>query len=421
MKLRSRAAVICIVVIAAAALAVAVTRAEASGKSSSQTNGELAYDPCPLEQPCTPGKVVVANPDGSAKRTLRMPWQSNHPVWSPDGTRLLVTAVRPPHPDRPAIMNADGSGLRLLDPGHPDLNLDCDAWSPDGSRLLCAGMSDQATLNGIYTIRASDGGDLTRLTTSPSGSYDAAPEYSPDGARFAFVRAPGDNGALFVANADGSGVHRITADLSLMAGGYGGLSWSPVLPGYGTEIVFTDAHWSLDTIRPDGTGLHVRFHGQDGCPCFFSPTWSPDGTRIAYALNPNATASDVYTANADGTHRVDITNSGAGEGWPSWGRHPLAPKCTAAERARRARAVSTYKRRMAAARRAYFRTHHGSKARAEFVKAQHAKLRTLEQRAKACVANRSLSAFGQGSPGWNKLDSWMQNGILDRPAYDAAG
>ena len=420
MKPRWNAAVVCIVVIAAAALAAAATHASAAKANASPTNGQLAWDPCPLENPCTRGKVVIANPDGTDRRTLHMPWQSNHPVWSPDGSRLLVTAMRPNLPDRPATMNPDGSGLTVLDPGDPDLNLDCYSWSPDGTRLLCLGIGGpQETLNGIYTIRASDGGDLTRLTTSPSGYYDAAPEYSPDGTRFAFDRTTNsDNGtaALFVENADGTGRHQITGYTIPTAAGYQGLAWSPD----GTQIVFNDAS-SLDTIHPDGTARRALLKGKDGCPCYFSPAWSPDGTRIAYAENPNLTFSNIHTANADGTHRVQITHTFTGEGWPSWGTHPLAPKCTAAVKARRARALATYKRQMVAARRAYFRTHHGSKARAAFVRAQHAKLRTLEQRAKACVANRNLSALGQRSPGWNKLDSWMQNGILDRPAYDAAG
>lgn len=388
MKPRWKAAAVCIIAIAAAALVAAATHASAAKANSSPTNGQLAWDPCPLEDPCTPGKVVIANPDGTAKRTLHMPWQSNHPVWSPDGSRLLVTAVRPNLPDRPATMNPDGSGLTLLDPGHPDLNLDCYSWSPDGTRLLCVGIGAQGA--GIYTIRASDGGDLMRLTTSPSGYYDAAPEYSPDGTRFAFFRTTdGDSGtaALFVENSDGTGLHQITGYTIPTAEGYQGLAWSPD----GTQIIFNDA-WSLDTIHPDGTAQHVLFQGQDGCPCFFSPAWSPDGSQIAYADNVNHTSSDIYTANADGTHRVNITNTpGIGEGWPSWGTHPLAPKCTAAEKAKREKAVATYKRHMAAARRAYFRTHHSSKARAAFVKAQRSKLKALERRVKACADNRSLS------------------------------
>jgi dipeptidyl aminopeptidase/acylaminoacyl peptidase len=294
-------------------------------------------------------------------------------------------------------MNPNGSRLTLLNPGHPALDLGCAVWSPDGTQLLCAGDNPpKETLTGIYTVRSSDGGGLTRLTTSPSGYNDSAPAYSPDGSRFAFVRATnGDNGtgAVFVENVNGTGLHQITAYGIPMTGNYEALAWSPA-----TQILFTSAAWSLDTIHPDGTALHQLIHGKSGCPCAFSPTWSPDGTRIAYAYNPNSTASAIYTANADGTDRVKLTNDN-GAGWPTWGTHPLAPNCTAAEKAARARAVARYKKQLAAARRAYFRTHRGARPRTAFVKAQRAKLKALEGRAAACTDTRSLSAVDPGSVG----------------------
>src|SRR5262249_8778822 len=67
----------------------------------------------------------------------------------------------------------------------------------------------------------------------------------------------------------------------------------------------------------------------------------------------------------------------------SWGTHP-AFGCTAAEKALRIKALAAYKRQMAAARRAYSRTHHSAKAGAEFVKRQRAKLKALQQRVAAC-------------------------------------
>src|SRR5262249_36518801 len=142
------------------------------------------------------GNIVVANPDGSARRVLRLPWppqpwpDARHPVWSPEGSKLLVIARRPNLPPRPAIMNADGSGLTVLDP--PDLpglpspfELGCLSWSPDGTRLLCAAVSDDIA-NGLFTLRASDGSDRTRLTTAPPRYYDGWAKYSPDGTRIAF-------------------------------------------------------------------------------------------------------------------------------------------------------------------------------------------------------------------------------------------
>ena len=372
MKLRTKAAICSALVITVAGSVAALTHATTLRASSTAANGQLAW-----------GGVTVANPDGTARHVLGLPWPGGRPVWSPDGSRLLVTVSRPNTPDRPATMNADGSGLTLLDAAPKNMYLECAAWSPDGTRLLCAGTEQDGAPLSVYSIRASDGGDVTRLT---NGGVDYVADYSPDGKRFVFVDQKGDiedkeSGAIFVENTDGTGLHQITAYGVPMAEDFERVDWSPD----GSEILFVTPHWSLDTVHPDGTGLKEIVHGQEGCPCPFDPTWSPDGTKIAYAYNPDSTFSDIYTANADGTHKINITKDSGGENWPSWGTHPLAQKCTAAEKAKRAKAVADYKRQMAAARRAYFRTHQSAKARAAYIKRQQAKLKDLERQAAACA------------------------------------
>ena len=391
MKLQLKATVVAIVVLATASLAATGTPAAPARTSAFPSNGQLAWvnptGPCEASDPC--GKVVVANPDGKARRTIHLPWDASYPVWSPDGSKLLVIARRPNLPPRPAIVNPDGSDLTVLDPPNLGLGspfeLGCTSWSPDGTRLLCAAVNGGPGGGaGLFTLRASDGGDPIRLTTAPPGYYDGYAKYSPDGTRIAFIRAvDGDmsTGAIFVANADGTKPQRVTDYGVPMSGGLEGLNWSP----NGTEIIFMAQPWSLDTIHPDGTGLHELVHGQDGCPCAMDPTFSPDGTHIAFA-NSTPTDTDIFTANADATDPIDITNTpDSHELEPNWGTHPLAPACTAAEKAKRAKALATYKRHMAAERRAYFRTHHAAKARAAFAKAQRAKLKRLERRVKACA------------------------------------
>ena len=69
-------------------------------------------------------------------------------------------------------------------------------------------------MNGIYTIRSSDGGGLTRLTNAAVGMHDTPIDYSPDGRQIVFGRHT-DNGctdhsANFVVIVDGSGLRRIT-------------------------------------------------------------------------------------------------------------------------------------------------------------------------------------------------------------------
>lgn len=95
-------------------------------------------------------------------------------------------------------------------------HLGCGAFSPDGTRLVLEGSSsalnDRTEVNGIYTVRDSDGGDLVRLTHGGTN-----PSYSPDGAQVVFAGTTFfgqqgtyySNGSLFVVNADGTGLHRI--------------------------------------------------------------------------------------------------------------------------------------------------------------------------------------------------------------------
>ena len=103
-------------------------------------------------------------------------------MWFPDRDRILVTNdadFTSTSPLRPAVIEPDGSDLRPLDAvDDPDLNLGCGSVSPDGTRIVLEGFNDEDTRrNGIYTVRASDGGGLVRLTSG----YDGPPSYSPDG------------------------------------------------------------------------------------------------------------------------------------------------------------------------------------------------------------------------------------------------
>ncbi|MGZ8637044.1 MAG: TolB family protein, partial [Actinomycetota bacterium] len=152
--------------------------------------------------------------DGSQRMDLGI--DASCDSWFPDGTRILVTIdaeFTPTSPLRPAVIEPDGSSLRLLDAvDDPDLNLGCGDVSPDGTRIVLEGFGNEDNeRNGIYSVRASDGGGLVRLTTG----FDGPPSYSPDGSQVVFMRTrpgiqPDGAGALFVVNAGGGRPVRIT-------------------------------------------------------------------------------------------------------------------------------------------------------------------------------------------------------------------
>jgi Tol biopolymer transport system component len=266
------------------------------------------------------GSWFTVRPDGTGTRNLHI--LATCAVWWPDGSRILVThdaAYGPGRPLRPASVKPDGSQLRPLNAARDQsLNLGCGDVSPDGTRLVLEGFNEHRRgVDGIYTVRASDGGELVRLTHNPYGSGDDTPLYSPDGGRVVFMRegpgtSPEGAGALFVMHSDGSALRRITPWGFVFLG----YSWAPD----GRWILFQRPYGELYLIHPDGTGLHripLRLPPGSGAQ---NPAWSPDGKMIAFSLARNGTA-DIYTIRSDGTglRRVTLTR-GADEQHPDWGR-----------------------------------------------------------------------------------------------------
>jgi TolB protein len=157
----------------------------------------------------------------------------------------------------------------------------------------------------VWTIDA-DGTDLTRLTDSPG--YDFDPSWSPDGTRIAFRSERSGDTEIWVMNADGSDQRRLAAGLSpawspdgsMIA--YASPGTEPCPPGRGPGCT------GLSIMNPDGSGQH-RVPNTDGGEY---PSWSPDGSRIAF--NSNLTGEHVmFIAGADGSDVADL--SAVGEGW----------------------------------------------------------------------------------------------------------
>jgi Tol biopolymer transport system component len=271
--------------------------------------------------------VFIANPDGSDAHQVPLLYPAEDfgiPIWSPDRNHLLISnllrfdASEELLPFRPATVAPDGSDFTVLDPPGGPFDMYCGTWTADGARILCGFGGDQP---GVFSVRSSDGGDPVRLTTNPYGNADVATDVSPDGTRFVFLRYRGQETrhqqvALFVENLDGTGLRQITPYGLAFSHELAAAQWSP----NGREIISETTHGRLFVVRLDGTGI-TPIHLQTGSTRYFAfePDWSPDGTRIVFCMFIDD-QEDIYTAKADGTDVVQVTDTPDFENGPDWGR-----------------------------------------------------------------------------------------------------
>jgi TolB protein len=290
-------------------------------------NGRIAFardDPANTEGETF---TYTANSDGSDVQPLFAGFHSAFPRWSPDGSEVaVISGLGEPCPPtctgNTVIINPDTGDYRVLSPqGFPAVATFCSVWSPDATHFACEGGNDSdSSVNGIYTIRSSDGSGLTRLTNA-EGGRDIPIDYSPDGTQIVFGRfdvpsQPANaNSALFVVTLDGGAVRRITPwGFADNAG-----SWSPD----GTKIAFEHLG-SLFVVHPGGTGLR-KIPLAVGSRSFAGDfSWSPDGSKIAFLLftrtGPRAFEQGIATANADGSDVRQVTSSPTFDHMPDWGR-----------------------------------------------------------------------------------------------------
>jgi Tol biopolymer transport system component len=313
---------------------VAAVAAVPAGAGASTTADQITFA---RQIPTGGANVFITNPDGSNAHQVPLVYPAEDfgiPIWSPDRRHLLISHVVRFDtsgnllPFRPATVDLNGSEFDLLSPPNAPFDTNCSGgWYPNSTRLLCDFGDVQA---GSFSIRASDGGDPTRLTTYPYGSScnacDEPTDISPDGRRFVFLRFKDEQTthqqvALFVENLDGTGLRKITAYGVAAPHEIAAAQWSPD----GRKIISETTAGRLFVVHPDGTGL-TPIHLRIGTSRYFAfePDWSPDGTRIVFCMWLGG-QEDIYTANADGSNVVRITNTPAIENGPDWGRLPITP------------------------------------------------------------------------------------------------
>ncbi len=217
--------------------------------------------------------------------------------------------------------------------------------------IACGGLRGNDTDLEIFQVNP-DGTGETLLTNN--GFRDGSPAYSPDGTKVAFesqrnnVLGQPANTEIYVADNDGDlegpDVKRLTFNTGMAANGtlsgVAATDFSPTWSPDGTQIAFHSGR--LTTFEDGGTSPATDFEiykmsattgesvtpatrltnkrGQDAIP-----SWSPDGTKIAFqgfpagnpaALNQNL---EIFTMNPDGTGLTNVSNNPGTAAAPSLG------------------------------------------------------------------------------------------------------
>ena len=167
---------------------------------------------------------------------------------------------------------------------------------------------DEATIAVAYA----DGSNTVTLATG------TGPSWSPDGAKIAFAAIDYYcdyyyygcyyySVGLAVMNADGSGRVLLTNEASDAQP-----TWSPD----GTKIAFISS-------RSGRSGVYVMNAGvptllTDAPQAVSKPAWSPDGTRLAFTCVVDSGNSDICVINANGTGFTRLTSDPGQDALPAW-------------------------------------------------------------------------------------------------------
>jgi Tol biopolymer transport system component len=252
--------------------------------------------------------IAMVPLDGSGSEPITSPPQGRGaydaaPTLSPDDKTVAFWRVREPRQRGDAdtriyLVGVDGTGFRPLTKG-PAVEI-APSWSGDGGRIV---FSRMVVKHLALFVANADGSGLMQMTKPPKGVDDYDPSWAPDGERIVFTRAREDHGDLWITKPDRSPVSK-----PLLVGEHDDSTpaWSPD----GQRIAFVrDGHIAV----ADGDGTNVRVITDDPTAKDWRPSWSGDGSRIVFSRDPG----EVFVVDPDGKNltQVEMEERAAGATW----------------------------------------------------------------------------------------------------------
>jgi Tol biopolymer transport system component len=228
----------------------------------------------------------------------------------------------------PIPITSGGPGAKLV---ISDLDADyySPAWSPDGSMIAYASNEGGAYDIWVFDLKTHTKNRLTRDT-----AFDVNPAWSPDSRWLAFQSFNNGNWDIWVISVDGSKRLPILGDVDSEAENFT-METTPAWSPNGGQLAFSSNEdgdgeiWlimNVDEVLTEDNPL-TPFGKGEGKPNLTqltqnewedsSPTWSPDGTKIAFQSNRYGNW-DIFCINIDGSQEEQLTSNVANEIKPKW-------------------------------------------------------------------------------------------------------
>ena len=228
-------------------------------------------------------EIYTMDSDGANQTRLTVNEVSDAaPTWSPNGRQIAFRSYRDGERNAEIyVMDADGQNQRNLT-RHPASDTFPD-WSPDGSQIAFGSKRDGNGRN-IFVMDV-NGGNAKQVTRM---DFASRPKWSPDGKRILFEAVTDNGREVYMVDADGRNLWKVSAP-NILAGMFA-RGWSPD----GKRVLYTeaishsvnDATLIIATLHP--TRQKVKHFDRVPLPKMpiSGGAWGADGKSVLFSGRP---------------------------------------------------------------------------------------------------------------------------------------